>query len=167
MQKNYFRIYIALVSFFLLTFTACTPVHQATSIATEFNNTQTSPGDSEPTATGFLIVQNGMTRFCGKIVNQEGAPIDSIVVFFPEVYYGDGNQDGAFVLNTSASPSALTDAQGWFCTKDIAAGDYVLVIGSPDAEYEIYSEDGIKAILWSAVEGETLDIGEIYTKINP
>jgi len=73
----------------------------------------------------------------------------------------------AFVLNTSASPSALTDSQGWFCTKDVAAGDYVLVIGSPDSEYEIYSEDGTKAIVWSAIEGETLDIGEISTKINP
>ena len=167
MQKNYFRIYIALITFFLLTFTACIPVNQATSTTTEVNDTQTSPEETEPVATEFLILQNGMTRFCGKIVNQDGAPIDSIVVFFPEVYYGDSNQDGAFVLNTSASPSALTDPEGWFCTKDIAAGDYVLVIGSPDSEYEIYSEDGVKAIVWSAVEGETLDIGEISTKINP
>lgn len=165
MQKNYFRIYIALITFFLLTFTACIPVNQTTSTATI--NTQTPPEEAEPIATEFSILQNGMTRFCGIIVNRDGTPIDSIVVFFPEVYYGDSNQDGAFVLNTSASPSALTDSQGWFCTKDIAAGDYILVIGSPDSEYEIYSEDGIKAIVWSAIEGETLDIGEISTKINP
>ena len=167
MKKDYFRIYIIFVIFFLLTFNACTPMNQETSIVTEVNNTQTSPVETEPTETKFSILQNGMTRFCGKIVNQDGIPIDSIVVFFPEVYYGDSNQNGAFVLNTSASPSALTDSQGRFCTKDIAAGDYVLVIGSPDSEYEIYSEDGTKAIVWSAIEGETLDIGEISTKINP
>lgn len=167
MQKDYFRIYIAIVVFSLLLITACTPVNEATSMVTEVNNTQVSPGKTEPIATEFSILQNGMTRFCGNIVKSDGAPIDSIVVFFPEVYYGDSNQDGAFVLNTSASPSAITDSMGWYCTKDLAPGDYILVIGSPDSEYEIYSEDGTKAIVWSVDEGETLDIGVISTKINP
>lgn len=167
MQKDYFRIYIALILFFLLLFTGCNAVNQATPIATEVNNAQTTLGDTEPTGTEIPFLQDDMTRFCGKIVNQDGVPIDSIVVFFSEVYYGDGNQDGAFVLNTSASPSALTDSQGQFCTQDITAGDYVLVIGSPDSTFEIYSDDGTKAILWSAVKDETLDIGEIYTTMNP
>ena len=167
MQKDYFRTYIALGLFFLLTLTACIPENQATPIATKIDDAQTTPEFTEPTATELSFLQNGMTRFCGTIVNQDGVPIDSIVVFFPEVYYDDGNQDGAFVLNTSASPSALTNTQGQFCTKDIAAGDYVLVIGSPDSAYEIYSDDGTKAVLWSAVKGETLDIGEIYTTMNP
>ncbi len=167
MQKDYFRFYIALVIFFLLTFTACTPVNPSTLTTTEVSSTQAFPGGVEPIETEFSILQNGMTRFCGRIVSQDGTPIDSIVVFFPEVYYGDSNQDGAFVLNTSASPSALTDSQGWFCTKDISAGDYVMVIGSPDSEYEIYSEDGARALVLSAIKGETLNIGEISTKLNP
>ncbi len=167
MQKDYFRFYLPLMIISLLLFSACASVSHATPAKTEAIVEQTDLVISEPTAVEFPPLPNDMTRICGIIVDNNGGPIDSVVIFFPEVYYSNGNSDGAFVLSTSASPSALTDSQGHFCTKEIPAFDYVLVIGSPDAEYEIFSEDGTKAALWTPTAGEILDIGEIKTTVTP
>ena len=72
----------------------------------------------------------------------------------------------AIVLDTS-SPGAKTDQDGKFCTTDIIPGDYVLIIGSPEMSYEIYSEDGTSAVVYTAEAGETLDIGVVETNLLP
>lgn len=41
------------------------------------------------------------------------------------------------------------------------------MIGSPEMSYEIYSEDGISAVVFTAVAGEILDIGVVETNLLP
>ena len=156
MKKNYSPFLFVILAF-LLVFTAC--------------QVQPSPETELPTDTAeqslaLSTPSSKMTKICGRIVTKDGAPVENIPVMFAEVNYGDSNEDGAFVLNTAFSPSALTDLEGNFCTTDIAISDYVLVIGNPEDNYEIYPTEDNKAKIWSPTAGQILDLGEIVTNLN-
>lgn len=104
---------------------------------------------------------------CGRILHTDGSPFNDLNIRLAEVYYGDSTSEGAFVLNTSFSPSAMTDDDGYFCTAEIAVTDYVLVIGNPEENYEIYSNEDLKPKVWTTTAGEVLDIGNIVTGLKP
>jgi len=107
------------------------------------------------------------TMVCGRILHADSSPFNDLNVRLAEVYYGDSTSEGAFVLNTSFSPSAMTDDDGYFCTAEIAVTDYVLVIGNPEENYEIYSNEDLKPKVWTTTAGEVLDIGNIVTGLEP
>ncbi len=107
------------------------------------------------------------TMVCGRILHADSSPFNDLNVRLAEVYYGDSTSEGAFVLNTSFSPSAMTDDDGYFCTAEIAVTDYVLVIGNPEENYEIYSNEDLKPKVWTTTAGEVLDIGNIVTGLKP
>jgi len=114
----------------------------------------------EETTASFPVT--GKSRVCGTIVYPDSSPFDDDSIYLAPVYEGT-----AIVLDTSSSPGAKTDQDGHFCTSDINPGEYVLVIGSPELSYEIYSEDGISAVVYKAQAGETLDIGVVETNLLP
>ncbi len=156
MKKNYSPVLFVILAF-LLVFTACqVQPNSATELATD-------------TADQSLLLStpsSKMAKICGRIITNDGAPAENIPVMFAEVYYGDSNEDGAFVLNTASSPAAMTDMEGYFCTAEISASDYVLIIGSPDADYEIYPTEEETAKVWSTTAGQILDLGEITTTLD-
>lgn len=166
MKKNYSRIFLLILTISALLLSACEPLDSKS--ITEVSTTD----ESLPTSTAmvnnlpFVIAPaDDMTIICGRVVHADGTPLGNLNVRLAEVYYGEPGAEGAFVLNTSSSPSAMTDKEGYFCTAEIAATDYVLVVGNPEENYEIYSKEDQKAVVWSPVAGEVLDLGEIVTAI--
>lgn len=132
---------------------------------------KTLPGDKTPADVTSEVTPEETTapfpasdksRVCGMIVYSDKSPFDDDTIYLAPVYEGT-----AIVLDTSSSPGAKTDQDGKFCTTDITPGDYVLIIGSPELSYEIYSEDGTSAVVYTAEAGETLDIGVVETNLLP
>lgn len=156
MKKNYSPFLFVILAFFLV-FTAC---------QVQPKSTTDTPTDTNDQSLLSNTPSSKMTKICGRIITKDGAPVENIPVMFAEVYYGESNTDGAFVLNTASSPASMTDMEGYFCTTEISVSDYVLVIGSPDADYEIYPTENEKAKIWSTTAGQILDLGEITTNLD-
>jgi len=156
MKKNYSPFLFVILVIFLV-FTAC---------QVQPNSATELPTDTTDQSLLLSTPSSKMAKICGRIVTQDGTPAENMPVMFAEVYYGDSNEDGAFVLNTASSPASMTDMEGYFCTTEISASDYVLVIGSPDADYEIYPTEDEKAQIWSTTAGQILDLGEIITNLD-
>jgi len=126
------------------------------------------PTDQLPTATlAVHSLSQDKTIVCGYVIHSDRSPLINLNIRLAEVYYGQTNAEGAFVLNTSTSPSAMTDSNGYFCTAEIPVTDYVLIIGNPEDNYEIYAGENQKPMTWSPSAGKVLDIGEIITNLEP
>ena len=168
MKKNYSH-------FFLMVLTSCVVMLTGCQVMPKTPPTQ-EPTSEQPlaisptTATHMPLAVSparDKTAVCGRIVTADGAPYGDSNVWLAEVYYGEPNSEGAFVLNTSASPGAMTDKDGFFCTVEIAVTDYILIIGHPDENYEIYAGEDSKAKVWSPLAGKVLELGEIITTLDP
>ena len=168
MKKNYSRT-------FLLVLTICVIVLSGCQLVTKTTLKQEPTAEqslaSSPTIAIHLPLAispaGDKTAVCGRIVTADGSPFGDLNIRLAEVYYGEPGSEGAFVLNTSSSPSAMTDQDGFFCTGEIAVTNYVLIIGHPEENYEIYAGEDAKAKVWSPIAGEVLDLGEIVTALDP
>ncbi|MFZ3069769.1 MAG: hypothetical protein WA110_01420 [Anaerolineaceae bacterium] len=142
MKKNYSRFTPCLFFVILILLSACT----------------------QPTATPMAyptpLPEN--TTVVGRVVNTSDEPYAELTIRLAEVYYSDEDPtEGAYVLDTAFSPSAVTDQDGNFIFENITVMDYVLVLGNPDSAYKIIEDDNAKAKVWKTEAGKVLDVGEI------
>lgn len=168
MKKNYSHLFLLILTISIVVLAGCQPLTEVTS--TQAPTTEETLSHSTSTKNHLPVVNSpsaDKTAVCGRVVRPDGTPLDDLNIRLAEVYYGESGSDGAFVLDTSSSPSAMTDEDGYFCTAEIAVTNYVLIIGNPEENYEIFSDDGTKAVVWSPLAGEVLDLGEIVTKLDP
>lgn len=168
MKKNYSRIFLMVLTMCVVMLTGCQVVIKTT--PTQEPTAEQPLAISPTTAIHQPLAVSparNKTAICGRIVTADGSPFGESNVWLAEVYYGEPNSEGAFVLNTSASPGAMTDKDGFFCTVEIAVTDYILIIGHPEENYEIYAGEDSKAKVWSPLAGEVLELGEIVTTLDP
>jgi hypothetical protein len=100
----------------------------------------------------------GKSTVTGVILSAaSNVPLSEVSVYLAPVYRQDGN--AAYILDTASSPSTLTNATGQFIAKDIAPGEYVVVIGDPSASYAILNEPSDEAKVWKVDANAVLDIG--------
>jgi hypothetical protein len=168
MKKNYSRILLLVLTLCIVVLTGCQIV---TKTAPTQEPTAEQALSTSPTSAVHLPIvispAGDKTAVCGRIVTADGSPFGNLNIRLAEVYYGEPGSEGAFVLNTSSSPSAMTDKDGFFCTGEIAVTDYILIIGHPEESYEIYAAEDSKAKVWSPLAGEVLELGEIVTTLDP
>ncbi len=168
MKKNYSRIFLLVLTICIVILTGCQIVTKTT--PTLEPAAEQSKATSPTTEIHLPVVispAGDKTMVCGRIVTVDGSPFGDLNIRLAEVYYGETGSEGAFVLNTSSSPSAMTDKDGYFCTAEIAVTDYVLIIGHPEENYEIFAGEDSKAKVWSPLAGEVLEMGEIVTTLDP
>ena len=168
MKKNYSRIFLLVLTICIVVLTGCQLVTKTT--PTQALTAEQSQATSSTTAIHLPMVispAGDKTAVCGRIVTTDGSPFGNLNIRLAEVYYGEPGSEGALVLNTSSSPSAMTDKDGFFCTSEIAVTDYILIIGHPEENYEIYAGEDSKARVWSPLAGEVLELGEIVTALEP
>jgi hypothetical protein len=102
---------------------------------------------------------SGKSTVTGVIVSAtSGLPIARVSVHLAEVYRQNG--EAAYILNTAASPSTLTNDAGQFIATDIPAREYVIVIGEPNSVYAILNEANGEAKVWNAEVDKVLDVGQ-------
>jgi len=74
--------------------------------------------------------------------------------------------NAAFVLSDSTSPSALTDAEGYFVFTDIPPVEYVLIIGDIYGKYKaILGEDTVTRV-FAPTADQVLDVGDIKVDLD-
>ena len=95
----------------------------------------------------------------GSIQTTDGNPYAEFSVRLAEVYW-QGEQ-GAYVLDESFSPGAISDKNGAFQVLNAPAGEYVLIISQPMQTYQAVTdvEGVLKRVTVKA--GETVDLGTI------
>ena len=92
--------------------------------------------------------------------------MSGITVYFAEVYRKDGG-DGAFLLDASHSPSAVTDQTGRFALINIPAREYVMVVGDPYSKNFVVPDETGKPKVFTAVADKLVDIGQVAVKLEP
>jgi hypothetical protein len=100
----------------------------------------------------------GQANVTGTIVSsKDGTPIAKAPVHLAEVHrQGDA---GAFLYDTSNSPSTVANDQGVFNFTAVSSGEYVIVVGSSSI---IAGSDG-KAAIFAVYADQNLDTGTLKT----
>lgn len=103
-------------------------------------------------------LEEGTGAVQGRLLNLTGAPLSHVVVRLAKVYYTDDqSQEGIYVLDNAFSPSAQTDHEGRFRFDNVAAGDYVIIVGDVLMKFAVVTRDGDKPLVWTIKAGHVLD----------
>ena len=118
-----------------------------------------------PTSTVELLPsKSGLKGYLHSISNQ---PVSSVLVRLAAVFWDDAKKEGAFVLDESASPSAITNGNGEFLFVNIEPGDYVILIGETPSDEGVVTNDDGSAKIYTAVSDKIVDIGTLNTILIP
>ncbi len=114
-----------------------------------------NPTQGLTTVTGIAI--SGVTK----------EPLIASPVYLAEVFRRPGDPpdgEGAFILDVSHSPSAITDITGRFSFINIPAKEYVMVIGDPYSKSEVVPKEDGKPRLFLTKPDNLMDVGRITVK---
>ncbi len=122
-------------------------------------------GDEQSKPTSPSLPEKGKTTIIGRVIDRKsGQPLANTLIKLAEVVReGD---EGAYVLDTYFSPGATTDENGYFIVENINAGEYVLVVGNVETNYEIIQDASGKARVWEAQADKVVDVGEITADLS-
>ena len=115
-----------------------------------------------------IDLEPGKAAIVGQVVTDaSGEPVlfPNTVVRLAKVFWNEENTDGAFVLEGGSSPSDITDEMGVFVHNNIEPGDYVAVVGDVIGIHEIISNSDGSAKIFTAEEGQIINIGIIRVSI--
>ncbi len=104
----------------------------------------------------------GVVTVEGTLIKSDEEPAAKMPVHFALVYRDKGK--AAFVFDAGASPSAVTDKNGYFTISDMESGEYVMIVGDPMVSYEIIKDDNGEPTVFVAQGGESLKLGNVNLK---
>ena len=110
-------------------------------------------------ATKTVVAPKG--SMVGRLVSdtQGGKPLANTVIRLAEIYYNEDKSASNWVLEGATSPGIDTDANGYFTFNNIAARDYVMIVGDfNDQYYVMVQADGKHAIIYTIEPGKVLDV---------
>jgi hypothetical protein len=144
---------------------AVPPSPQPSRTQSAFHSPLSSEG-IEPTASPPAQPLAGQATVIGQVtLRSTGAPIPGIAVRLAEVHrQGDG---GAFVLDDAFSPGSTADDLGRFVIENVAAEEYVIVVGNVNTLYEIVAEPSGKARVWEIPADQIFDVGDLRVEPGP
>lgn len=79
-----------------------------------------------------------------------------------EVFYDEGVP--LFLLDEAFSPTAITDADGYFAFTDVEPKEYIITVGEFTHIWKPYKENG-KAKVFKLEADQVVDVGEIKVDI--
>jgi hypothetical protein len=132
--------------------------------------TQTSPIATATTVSDAAtapVPEEGTATLAGQVFTTIGGdkPLTDTVVRLARVYWNEDRSDGAFVLEGATSPSAITDQDGQFTFHNLAAADYVIVVGDVMGQNVVVSESSGKPRIVTVATDETKNIGNIRVEL--
>jgi hypothetical protein len=106
------------------------------------------------------------TTVTGKIFSTSlNKPYPKAPVWLAEVFrQGD---EGAYIVDTTFSPSNFADDQGIFVIANTDPREYVIVVGDPQGAYEVVTDDAGKPRVWQTEAGKILDVGQLNINMSP
>lgn len=109
--------------------------------------------------------ESGKGNVAGVIQSAEGKPYPGYLIRLAEVHMQ--GEKGAYVLDESFSPGAISDDKGAFLVMNAPEGEYVFIIGQPMQSYQpVTDAKGVLKRL-TVKAGETLDLGTIKFDYQP
>jgi uncharacterized GH25 family protein len=99
----------------------------------------------QPTPTVLPQPEAGKASLIGQVM-KNGKPYSNATVRLAEVFRGVDNE-AAFALNEAASPSTISDGEGNYVFSNTKPGEYVIVVGSLNTNYQIDSDSNSVAVI--------------------
>lgn len=110
----------------------------------------------------FATPLPGNASLAGTILStRNNLPLIQLPIQLAEVIRsGEG---GNFLLDTAHSPTAYTDVNGRFVFTDIAAGEYVMVVGNAEVNrYEIVTKEDGRPQVFAATADQVTELDPVY-----
>lgn len=94
-------------------------------------------------------------------------PISDTTVWLGRVFWNEQRTDGAFAIEAAAGFSAVTDSTGRFYITGVTPGEFVIVVGDLEGQYEVVSEpdDPDKALVVALLPGKILEVNELIVDL--
>jgi len=175
----WFRRYI-LIAVLLLAVTSCTK-DQDPELTPDVNESKTDTPDFETTATPIstpaalisvtdldATISPSESRITGTVISiaeQSKGPLEETEVRLAKVYWNDNQSDGAFVIDETADPVAISDDEGKFTFTKLDVRDYVIVVGDLYGQNVIISNSDGSARIFKTLLGESLDVGVLQVDL--
>jgi len=87
------------------------------------------------------------------------------VLCAPGVAEKDKREQCIYVIDEAFDPSVLSDGEGRFVFQDIAAGEYVLMIGSRMTKYVVLTDEFNQPLIWKVEAGKALELGDLVVDL--
>ncbi len=101
------------------------------------------------------------TTVRGRVMTQ-GQPLVDTTVRLAEVFReGEGQEEGAYVLDGAFSPGAITDGEGYFVMENIEPIEYVMIVGDVYGIHTVVANSDGKPRVWETQAGEVVDFGVV------
>lgn len=120
------------------------------------DTTTVNPLEITPTGDAGMVI--------GRVISiSTTLPMMNTPIYLAEVFRDpNGSEEGAFVLNSAASPGAITDNDGAFVHTNVKPGEYVIVVGDPYFDYKVIENpDTLKAQTYFVQAGQVTQVGEL------
>ncbi|MFN2189556.1 MAG: hypothetical protein ACK2T3_12405 [Candidatus Promineifilaceae bacterium] len=92
-------------------------------------------------------------------------PLQQTEVRVAKVYWNDSRTEGAFVVDESADPVAISDEEGGFSFKALTPRDYVIIVGDLYGNNLVIADQNGDAVIYTTRPGEMLNVGELLVDL--
>jgi hypothetical protein len=128
------------------------------------STTGEAPSTVSETVTPELVPtpEPGLVTVTGQLVDTASRqPYSNIVVRLAEIIHIEPNDSGTWMIDDASSPGDYTDPQGNFIIPNVAAKEYVIVVGDFHTRYAIVTDTPDNARVWMTSADEILDVKQI------
>jgi len=84
----------------------------------------------------------------------------------PGVADKDKREQCVYVIDEAFDPSVLSDGDGRFVFQNIAAGEYVLLVGNRTTKSTLLTNDFNQPIIWKAEADKVLELGDLVVDLH-
>jgi len=128
-----------------------------------------------PTAavhTAVITPSPGKASVAGRLIDfNTGQPMVNQNLSLPSVTCPLGvteenkREQCVYVIDEAFDPSVLTDGDGRFVFRDIAAGEYVLLVGNRTTKYTVLANESNQPIIWKVEADKVNELGDLVVDL--
>ncbi|MCC7359645.1 MAG: hypothetical protein IT317_09220 [Anaerolineales bacterium] len=121
-----------------------------------------TPSTATATPEPIPTPEPGLVTVAGRLVNTATqAPYANQVIRLAEVIHIDPGDSGTWMIDDATSPGDYTNDQGYFVIANVAAKEYVLVVGDFHVSYAVVTDTPDNAAVWQPEADRVLDVGQV------
>ena len=113
-----------------------------------------------------LKVPPDKSAMIGSVISKvTGEPLALYGVRLAKVFWFEGTDQGAYVLDGGSSPGDDTDENGVFIFNDLEPADYVIIVGDVIGYNDVVTDSDGKARVFKTEPGQVLKIEPLYVNL--
>lgn len=87
------------------------------------------------------------------------------VICPPDVAEEEKRERCVYAVDVAFDPSALTDNSGRFTLPEVTPGDYVVIVGNPEAKHTVLVNTANQPLIWAVTENQVTDLGDLVVDL--